>query len=237
MKKYIVRPSYIKKVEPFIDKALIKVMTGQRRIGKSYMLLQIADMLRQRHLNANFIYIDKEQLDFAALKTEQDLYQYVQQHLKQSSPNYLFIDEVQEIDNFQLALRSLLNENACDIYCTGSNARILSGELATHLAGRYIEIHVHSLSYQEFLDFNQLEADGESLRKYLIFGGMPYLHNLRLFHYPAEGRCEPGEYTQCIFLRKSGGLFGGQHRFAILCPKHQQVLEISACKHTYADHP
>ena len=178
MKKYIVRPSYIKKVEPFIDKALIKVMTGQRRIGKSYMLLQIADMLRQRHLNANFIYIDKEQLDFAALKTEQDLYQYVQQHLKQSSPNYLFIDEVQEIDNFQLALRSLLNENACDIYCTGSNARILSGELATHLAGRYIEIHVHSLSYQEFLDFNQLEADGESLRKYLIFGGMPYLHNL-----------------------------------------------------------
>ena len=178
MKKYIVRPSYIKKVEPFIDKALTKVMTGQRRIGKSYMLLQIADMLRQRHLNANFIYIDKEQLDFAALKTEQDLYQYVQQHLKQSSPNYLFIDEVQEIDNFQLALRSLLNENACDIYCTGSNARILSGELATHLAGRYIEIHVHSLSYQEFLDFNQLEADGESLRKYLIFGGMPYLHNL-----------------------------------------------------------
>ena len=178
MKKYIVRPSYIKKVEPFIDKALTKVMTGQRRIGKSYMLLQIADMLRQRHLNANFIYIDKEQLDFAALKTEQDLYQYVQQHLKQSSPNYLFIDEVQEIDNFQLALRSLLNENACDIYCTGSNARILSGELATHLAGRYIEIHVHSLSYQEFLDFNRLADNGESLRRYLIFGGMPYLHNL-----------------------------------------------------------
>ena len=141
-------------------------------------MMQLADMLRQRRADANLIYIDKERLDFAALKTEQDLYQYVRQHLEQNHPNYLFVDEVQEIENFQLALRSLLNEDACDIYCTGSNARILSGELATHLAGRYVEIHVHSLSYQEFLDFNRLADNRESLRRYLIFGGMPYLHNL-----------------------------------------------------------
>ena len=178
MKDYITRPLYTQKVEPFIGKSLIKVMTGQRRIGKSYLLMQLADMLRQRRADANLIYIDKERLDFAALKTEQDLYQYVRQHLEQNRPNYLFVDEVQEIENFQLALRSLLNEDACDIYCTGSNARILSGELATHLAGRYVEIHVHSLSYQEFLDFNRLADNGESLRRYLIFGGMPYLHNL-----------------------------------------------------------
>lgn len=180
MKDYIPRPVYVQKIEPFIGKSLIKVITGQRRVGKSYILLQLADEIHQQHVDANLIYIDKEQLAFADIQTEQDLYQYVRQHLQDGQPTYLFIDEVQEIDNFQLALRSLLNEEACDIYCTGSNARMLSGELATHLAGRYMEFHVHSLSYPEFLLFNRLEDGQDSLRKFLIYGGMPYLHNLLL---------------------------------------------------------
>ena len=180
MKNYIPRPLYLKRIEPFIDKALIKVITGQRRIGKSYMLLQLADVIRQKKPNANLIYIDKEQLAFSDIKTETELYRYVTGHLKKDGVNYLFVDEVQEISNFQLALRSLLNEEACDIYCTGSNARMLSGELATHLAGRYVEFHVHSLGYDEFLTFNGLNDSQDSLRKFLIVGGMPYLHHLSM---------------------------------------------------------
>lgn len=180
MKTYISRPLYLKRIEPFVNKALIKVITGQRRIGKSYMLLQLADVLQKRNPDANLIYIDKERLVFGSLNTEVELYQYVTERLKKGKANYLFIDEIQEISNFQLALRSLLNEEACDIYCTGSNARILSGELATHLAGRYVEIHIHALGYDEFLLFNGLRDTGESLRAYLIYGGMPYLHNLAM---------------------------------------------------------
>ena len=109
-----------------------------------------------------------------------DLYQYVLKKATGYNYNYLFVDEIQEIEEFQLCLRSLLNENICDIYCTGSNAKMLSGELATHLAGRYIEFPVHSLSYEEFLRFNQLQDSPESLRSYLTFGGMPYIHNLAM---------------------------------------------------------
>lgn len=114
----------------------------------------------------------------ATINNHTSLYEYVETNLAEGRANYLFIDEVQEIDGFQLCLRSLLNEERCDIYCTGSNAKILSGELATHLAGRYIEIHVHSLSYAEYLDFNKLDNSEESLLSFLTFGGMPYIHNL-----------------------------------------------------------
>lgn len=180
MKEYIPRPLYSKRMEPFIDKALIKVITGQRRIGKSYILLQISDIIRRAKSKANFIYIDKELLEFSHLKKEADLYSYVKQKSDRCFNNYLFIDEVQEIENFQLALRSLLNEGGYDIYCTGSNAKILSGELATHLSGRYVEFHVHSLNYAEFLAFHHLNDSTDSLHKFLMFGGMPYLHNLPL---------------------------------------------------------
>lgn len=95
--------------------------------------------------------------------------------LKTETPNFLFVDEVQEIKHFEYALRSLLAENLCDITCTGSNASMLSGELATHLAGRYIEFPIHSLGYEEFLRFFSLENNNQSLYKYLTIGGMPYL--------------------------------------------------------------
>ena len=180
MKSYIPRPLYTKRIEPFIDKEVIKVITGQRRTGKSYILLQISDMIKKERPEANIIFVDKEQLAFAAIKNYMDLYQYVLKMTAGHSYNYLFVDEIQEIEDFQLCLRSLLNENKCDIYCTGSNAKMLSGELATHLAGRYIEFPVHSLSYEEFLTFNRRQDSSESLRLYLTFGGMPYIHNLAM---------------------------------------------------------
>lgn len=178
-KVYIKRPIYTEKIKPFIDKQLIKVLTGQRRVGKSFILLQLIDEIRSMHPEATIIHIDKELLAYSEIQNEKDLYQHVTSSLSDSE-NYLFIDEVQEIDSFELCLRSLLNENKCDIFCTGSNAKMLSGELATTLGGRYIEFPIHSLSYLEFLDFNDLKDSTPSLEQYLTLGGMPYIHNLTL---------------------------------------------------------
>jgi predicted AAA+ superfamily ATPase len=173
--KYIKRPTYIDKVKPFIGKQIIKVLTGQRRVGKSYILLQLMDEIKAMHPDANIIYISIEYNENESLRTHTALYQYVCDRLKDDLPNFLLIDEVQEIQSFELCLRSLLAEARCDITCTGSNAQMLSGELATTLSGRYVQIPVYSLSYPEFLEFHQLTDSNESLLHYLRLGGMPYL--------------------------------------------------------------
>lgn len=178
--KYINRPSYTDKIKPFIGKQIIKILVGQRRVGKSYILYQIVDYIKKEHPNANILYINREYEQFEFIKTHTELLDYVNTQFKDSDENYLFIDEVQEIDSFQLALRNLFAENKCDIFCTGSNANMLSGELATKLSGRYIEFKIHSLSYLEFLEFHLLENNLDALLKYLTFGGMPYLANIGL---------------------------------------------------------
>jgi uncharacterized protein len=174
----ITRKNYIGRIEPFIGKNIIKVLTGQRRVGKSYQLYQIMDYIMQNDINANIIYINKEDLAYDNIKSEIDLNEYVMANLGKNCKNYLFIDEVQEIYNFEKALRSLLLNEDTDIYCTGSNAGLLSGELATLLGGRYIAFNVHSLSYKEFLMFHGLEDSEISLDKYIKYGGLPYLRNL-----------------------------------------------------------
>jgi predicted AAA+ superfamily ATPase len=178
--KYIERSYYTDKIKLFIDKRLIKVITGQRRVGKSYLLYQVMDFIKSVNPPANIIYINRELEEFAWLKSDTELMDYLKSKLNPTQSNYLFIDEVQEIESFQKVLRSLLAKNQCDIYCTGSNARILSGDLATYLAGRYIEVNIHSLSFKEFLLFHQLECNLDSLMKYLTYGGMPYLSNIGL---------------------------------------------------------
>ncbi len=180
MINYINRTYYSKQIIPFIDKQIIKVLTGQRRVGKSFVLYQLMDEIKKKNKNVNIVYINRELEEFLFIQNNKDLNKYLKDKLVEGIRNYLFIDEVQEIENFQLSLRSLLAKNACDIYCTGSNARMLSGELATTLAGRYIEINIHALSFQEFLLFHQLEGNFEALMKYLQFGGMPYLSNIGL---------------------------------------------------------
>jgi len=143
-------------------------------------MIQIADIIKTETPEANIIFINCELEKFRQLKQHIDLLEYVEKNLSKESKNYLFIDEVQEVNSFQLALRSLLAENKCDIYCTGSNAKMLSGELATYLSGRYIEIPVHSLSFSEFLIFHKLDESFESVLQYLNYGGMPYLVNIGL---------------------------------------------------------
>lgn len=178
--KLIERPRYTNRIIPFIDKPVIKVLTGQRRVGKSYVMLQLMDHIRNTVTGANIIYINMEMEDFIHIKSNIELNAYLEDKWINGQPNYLFIDEVQEVSSFERTLRSLLAKRTCDIYCTGSNANMLSGELATHLSGRYVSFHIHSLNYQEFLQFHQLKNSTESILKYMKYGGMPFLANIGL---------------------------------------------------------
>ena len=164
----------------YIGKQLIKVFTGQRRVGKSYLLFQIMQEIRSANEHAPIIYINKEDLTFSHLKTAQDLADFVLSEKKSSRKNYVFIDEIQEIQDFKAALRSLLLDDELDLYCTSSNAHLLSCDIIGALSGRTVEIHVHSLSYPEFLQFMRLEDSDKAMAQFLKYGGLPYLKDLTL---------------------------------------------------------
>lgn len=174
------RTRYLDRVRPFMGKNLIKVFTGQRRVGKSYLLFQLMAFLQEQDKNVAILYINKEDLAFSFIKTASDLQEYVIANKSKTSKTYVFIDEIQDILHFEVGLRSLLLYEDIDLYCTGSNANLLSGDIAGYLSGRYIEVVVYSLSYVEFLDFHSLKDTQSSLDKYLKYGGLPYLKHLPL---------------------------------------------------------
>lgn len=176
----IPRNQYIHRIKPFVEKQLIKVLTGQRRVGKSYILRQLIQETKTSTPEIKIIYLNKEDMRFDKIKTAEDLNQYVKNNTQEGVRNHIYIDEVQEIENFEYALRSLLLNPIYDIYCTGSNANILSGELATHLSGRFIEFKINSLSFKEFLEFHNLQNTRDSMMQYIRFGGLPYLKHLQL---------------------------------------------------------
>jgi len=178
--KTIQRPAYLDRITPFINKNIIKVLTGQRRVGKSYMLRQLIDKIKLLDPQSNIIFVDKEKLAFDDIRDYKDLYQHINQNTKKECKNVVIIDEVQEIMSFERALRDINEDPMYDIYCTGSNATLLSSDLSTFLAGRYIEIQIHTLSFEEFILFHQLDHSKDSLGKYIQFGGMPYLIHLKL---------------------------------------------------------
>jgi predicted AAA+ superfamily ATPase len=180
MKKYIIRENYKKSIDRYIGKEIIKVLIGQRRVGKSYLLFQAMDSIKEQFPDPNIIYINMETNEFEKLTTSDSLYNYIKSVSKAGELNFLMIDEIQMVPEFEKTLRSLLAEGGYDIYCTGSNAHILSGELGTYLGGRYIEIPVLALSYPEFLIFHKFENTSGSLDKYLKYGGLPYLIHLDL---------------------------------------------------------
>ena len=136
--------------------------------------------IKDKNPDASIIYINKEDLAFSHLKNSKDLNDYIQQQAVNDKTNYVFIDEIQDIENFQDALRSLLLDENIDLYCTGSNANLLSGDIAGVLSGRFIETKVYSLSYVEFLNFHQLKNQSKSLELYMKYGGLPYLKHLPL---------------------------------------------------------
>jgi predicted AAA+ superfamily ATPase len=165
------RENIIEKISPFIGKGVIKVLTGQRRVGKSYALKQIGQALK----NQKIISINKELYEFDFIKNYHDLIEYVENQSKNKEA-VLSIDEIQDIEEFEKALRHFQAKEIYDIYCTGSNAKLLSGELATFLSGRYVQFEINSLSFSEFKTFH----NNDDLQSYIKFGGMPYLANLEL---------------------------------------------------------
>ncbi len=176
----IKRQEYIEQIIPFMQKNLIKVLTGQRRVGKSFLLYQLMEHILQSNPDANLIYINFEDFAYSKIQTTEDMYTYILSKSKKGSINYIFIDEIQEVTGFEKAIRSLQLNPDNDIYITGSNAKMLSGELATYLSGRYVEFKIYSLSYTEFLEFHKLSDSAESINLYSRYGGLPYLVNLPL---------------------------------------------------------
>jgi len=175
--KLFPRHTYIEKIRPYFNKNIIKVLTGQRRCGKSYLMMLLQNEIKTADPLSNIIYINKEKIAFDHIRTYKDLYDFIRQQSVDDRQNIVMVDEIQEIESFERAIRDLNEDHRYDVFCTGSNATLLSGELATLLSGRYIEINIHSLSYNEFLSFHKLQSSMDSLKKYLQFGGMPYLIN------------------------------------------------------------
>ncbi len=180
------RELYIEKIKPFIDKDIIKVLTGIRRSGKSVMLKLIMEELKQNKIDEKqFININFENLINIELTTADKLYEYILKKVSEIKKKcYIFLDEIQEVKDWEKCINSLrVNEEYdFDIYITGSNAKLLSGELSTYLAGRYIEFVIYPFSFKEFLEtlksIQQDVSTRETFQKYVKFGGMPFLYNL-----------------------------------------------------------
>ena len=175
----IIRQSYIDKIERYLGKETIIVLVGQRRVGKSCMMKMIRDRKMADDGN-NIIYIDKEKREFDNIQTYQDLNDYIGLHFQSDKHNYILIDEIQDIKEFERSIRSYRTEPNTDIIITGSNARMLSNELSTLIGGRYKEIYIQSLSYKEFLEFHQLSDNDEALALYILYGGLPGLAKIGL---------------------------------------------------------
>ena len=187
------RELYIEKIKPFIDKDIIKVLTGIRRSGKSVMLKLIMEELKQNGIDEKqFININFENLINRELTTSDKLHKYILKKVSEIKKKcYIFLDEIQEVKDWEKCINSLrVNEEYnFDIYITGSNAKLLSGELSTYLAGRYVEFVIYPFSFKEFLDtlksIQQNVSIREAFQKYIKFGGMPFLYNLAFEEEPS----------------------------------------------------
>ncbi len=183
----ILRKQYMDQICDFIDKPVIKVITGMRRCGKSALLELTREELQNRGIKEeNIIFMNFESLRFEALRNYKALYRELSAKIeKNKGRTYVLLDEIQEVTGWEQTINSLRVDFDCDIFITGSNARLLSGELATLLAGRYVEIRVYPLSFQEYLDFaaeNPGEAElsqPEQFANYLRFGGLPGIHQIK----------------------------------------------------------
>lgn len=188
----IKREMYMSRIRPFIGTELVKVMTGIRRCGKSVMLDLIKEELKSTGVaESQMISFNFESMSNAHLCTAQALYEEVMKRASAIEGKvYLFFDEIQEVSSWEKAINSFRVELDCDIYITGSNAKLLSGELATVLGGRYVEFTIYPFSYSEFLElYLSVEADASDatvFQKYLTLGGMPYLANLRYASEPSR---------------------------------------------------
>ena len=177
--KILTRKHYADKVDSWIGKGNIIVLVGPRRVGKSYILKDFIERHSQEE-DINVIYVDKEKKEFKNIKTKDDLDNYIESFYLPGKHNCILVDEVQQIERFEESICSWYTEDNTDVIITGSNSKMLSGDLSTLLAGRYVEIRVHPLTYPEFLEFHGLEDSDDSLMIYLNYGGLPGLRQIGL---------------------------------------------------------
>lgn len=188
----IKREMYMKQIRPFIGTELVKVMTGIRRAGKSVMLELIKQELQENGVDkSRFISINFEDMNYGHLQTAQALHDEILRLAAGIEGKvYLFFDEIQEVKDWEKCINSLRVSLDCDIYITGSNAKLLSGELATYLGGRYVEFVIYPFSFAEFMELYRTIVPEESVqgcfKKYLLCGGMPYLANIRYEDAPSK---------------------------------------------------
>lgn len=175
----LTRKYYADKVDSWIGKGNIIVLVGPRRVGKSYILKDFIER-HSKEEDINVIYVDKEKKEFKSIKTKDDLDNYIDSLYMPGKHNCILVDEVQQIEKFEESICSWYTEDNTDVIITGSNSKMLSGDLSTLLAGRYVEIRVHPLTYPEFLEFHGLEDSDDSLMKYLNYGGLPGLRQIGL---------------------------------------------------------
>lgn len=186
------RELYMSKIRPFIGNELIKVLTGFRRSGKSVMLELIQqELLDSGVSHAQIISYNFEQLKNAHLCTAEALHKEVMSKIEHSEKKaYLFFDEIQEVDRWEKCINSLRVDLDCDIYITGSNAKLLSGELSTYLGGRYVEFVIYPFSFEEYYVLaNSIDPSAtprQCFQQYLLSGGMPYLHVLDYAEEPSQ---------------------------------------------------
>lgn len=178
----IKRNLYINKIKEFIDKPFIKVITGIRRCGKSTILLLLKEEILQKGVDEKqIVHINFESFNYSEIKTGEQLYELVKQQREPGKKQYILLDEIQEIENWEKAVNSLMLDFQADVYITGSNSRLLSSELATYLAGRYVEFQIQTLNFKECLGFNsELQKSDKNNREkfeyFLRMGGFPVLH-------------------------------------------------------------
>lgn len=192
MKFMIKRELYMSRIRPFIGSELIKVMTGIRRCGKSVMLELIKQELVESGVSpSQFISVNFEDMNYFHLQTAKALHDEITRRAAEIGGKvYLFFDEIQEVKDWEKCVNSFRVALDCDIYITGSNARLLSGELATYLGGRYVEFVIYPFSFAEFMELYRPTVPDEPVQKvfqkYLLFGGMPYLANLGYADEPSK---------------------------------------------------
>ena len=185
------RKQYTDHILSLLGKGEVVVLTGHRRAGKSCILECLAERLKGE---GHVLYIDMENPDYAGIKDYEQLNVWIKRHVSEKKHNYLLVDEVQEIAEFEKTLRYWVKQPNMDIVVTGSNAMMLSSDIASVFAGRYIRVHVQSLNYREFLTFHQLQPSPEALASYLRWGGLPFLCNI-----PAEDIRTRTDYLGSIY--------------------------------------
>lgn len=176
----IIRDEYLNKILKYKDKKIIKVLTGMRRSGKSTIIKMIEENLLQNGIESKqIIMMNFDNIENEPYLEYHKLYDYILNNLNTDKMNYIFLDEIQNVKNFEKSINSLLLKDNVDIYITGSNSYMMSGELATYLTGRYIEIEILPLSFKEYLSFVGNKGNNqENFRDYLRFGALPYISYL-----------------------------------------------------------